>query len=107
MEIPHELFYLSTFFFAAMVVVAFSRAYRERNRVYYVGVGLCLLGAVWSILLVLDQVPLAGLVWLAAIIISIVMLPELTRFQDSRMREWTSRAPCEWGSSFQTHTADG
>lgn len=52
-----------------MVVVAFSRAYREKERGYYVGGVLCLLGAVWSILFVLDQVPLAGLVWVAAMII--------------------------------------
>jgi hypothetical protein len=93
MEIPHELFYLSTFFFAVMVVVAFSRAYREKERGYYVSGILCLLGAVWSILFVLDQVPLAGLVWVAAMIISIVMLPGLDAFLDRRMGEVDIEGP--------------
>ncbi|HUV54477.1 MAG TPA: hypothetical protein VMW03_04670 [Candidatus Krumholzibacteriaceae bacterium] len=100
MEIPRELFYLSAFFFAVMAVVAFFRAYREKERVYYTGGGLCLLGLAWSILFVLDQVPLAGLFWVVAMIVSIVMLPELTAFQDRRMREVDIESPLRVGEFF-------
>jgi len=93
MEIPHGLFYLSAFLFAVMVVVAFFRAYQEREKFHYVVVVLCLLGLVWSILFVLDQVPLAGLFWVVAMIVSIVMLPELTAFHDRRMGEVDIESP--------------
>ena len=93
MEIPHELFYLSTFFFAVMVVVAFSRAYREKERFYYVRVVLCLLGLVWSILFVLDQVALAVLFVVVAMIFSIVMRPEASAFLDRRMGEVDIEGP--------------
>ena len=93
MKIPYELFYLSAFFFAFIAIVAFVRAYRERNRIYYVGGGLCLLGAIWFILLVLDQTLLAGLFLAVAMIISIVILPELTAFQDRQMREVDVEGP--------------
>jgi hypothetical protein len=100
MEIPHGLFYLSAFFFAAMVVVAFYRAYREQKRVYYVGGGVCLLCVVGSILLVLDQVPLAGLFWVVAMIVSVVMLPEASAFQDRLMREVDIESPLRVGDFF-------
>ena len=100
MEIPHGLFYLSAFFFAAMAVVGFFRAYREKERVYYVGVGLCLLGLVWSILFVLNQVPLAGLFWVVAMMVSIAMLPELTAFQDRQLREVDIESPLRVGEFF-------
>ena len=93
MEIPLELFYLSALFFAALVAVSFYRAYREKERVYYVGGGLCLLGLVWSILFALDQVPLAGLFWVVAMIVSVVMWPELVAFQDRQMREVDIESP--------------
>jgi len=35
MEISHELFYLSAILFAVLVVVAFYRAYREKERFGY------------------------------------------------------------------------
>jgi len=100
MEIPHGLFYLSAFFFAAMVVVAFYRAYREKDRFYYVGGGLCLLGVVWSILFVLDQVPLAELFWVVAMIVSVVKWPELVAFQDHQMREVDIESPLRVGEFF-------
>jgi hypothetical protein len=87
MEIPLELFILSAILFAVLVVVAFYRAYREKERFNYIVGGLCLLGLVWSILFVLDQAPLAGLFWVVAMIISVAMLPELVAFQDRQMRE--------------------
>jgi hypothetical protein len=93
MEIPRELFYLTAFLFAAMAVVELFQAYREKERFYYVGGGLCLFGFVWSILFVLDQVLLAGLVWAAAMIVSIVMLPELIAFQGRRMGEVDIEGP--------------
>lgn len=100
MEIPRGLFYLSAFFFAAMAVVGFFRAYREKERVYYVGVVLCLLGLVWSILFVLDQGPLAGLFWVAAMIVSVAMLPEMTAFQDRQLREVDVEGPLRVGEFF-------
>jgi len=93
MKIPYELFYLSAFFFAFIAIVAFVRAYRERNRIYYVGGGLCLLGAIWFILLVLDQGWLEGLFLPVAMIISIVILPELAAFKDRQMREMDVEGP--------------
>ena len=100
MEIPLELFYLSALFFAAMVVIAFFRAYREKDRFYYVGGGLCLLGVVSSILLVLDQVLLAGLFWVVAMIVSVVMRPEAAAFQDRQMRKVDIESPLRVGEFF-------
>lgn len=87
------MFYLSTFFFAVISVVAFVRAHREKDRTFFVSGGLCLLGMVWSILIVLDQALLAGLFWAVAMIISIVMLPKLAAFQDRQMREVDVESP--------------
>lgn len=100
MEIPHELFYFGTFFFAVMAVVAFFRAYREKERFYNIGGVLCLLGLVWSNLFVLDQVPLAGVFWAVAMIVSVVMLPELTAFQDRRMGEVDIESPLRLADFF-------
>ena len=100
MEILHELFYLSALLFAAMAVVTFFRAYREKERFYNIGGILCLFGLVWSILFVFDQVLLAGIFWAAAMIISIVMLPELTAFQDRRMGEVDIESPLRLGEFF-------
>jgi len=100
MEIPYELFYLSAFLFAVLAVVAFFRAYREKEKFYNIGGVLCLFGLVWSIMFVLDQVLLAGIFWAAAMIISIVMLPELTAFQDRRMGEVDIESPLRLGEFF-------
>jgi hypothetical protein len=64
MEIPYGLFYFYTFFFAVMAVITFFRAIREKKRIFYVGGVLYLLGAVWSLLFVLEQVLLGGLFWI-------------------------------------------
>jgi hypothetical protein len=100
MEIPYELFYLSAIFFAVLVVVSFYRAYREKERFNYIVGGLCLLGFVWSIMFVLDQVLLAGVFWLVAMIISVVMLPELVAFQARQMREVDIESPLRVGELF-------
>ena len=100
MEISHELFYLSAILFAVLVVVAFYRAYREKERFNYIVGGLCLLGLVWSILFVLDQAPLAGLFWVVAMIVSVVMLPELVAFQVRQMREVDVESPLRVGELF-------
>ena len=100
MEIPRELFYLTAFLFAAMAVVAFFRAYREKERFYYVRVVLCLLGLVWSILFVLDQVALAILFVVVAMIFSIVMRPEASAFYDRRMGEVDVESPLRVGEFF-------
>ena len=100
MEIPIELFYLSTFLFAALAVHTFYRGYREKEGFhYFVGI-LCLLGLGWSILFVLDQAPLAGAFWLIAMIVSVVMLPELTAFQDRRMGEVDIEGPMRLADFF-------
>jgi len=93
MEIPHELFYLTAFLFAAMAIVAFFRAHREKERFYYVRVVLCLLGLAWSILFVLDRVALATLFVVVAMIFSIVMRPEASAFYDRRMGEVDVESP--------------
>ena len=100
MEIPHELFYLSALLFTVLAVVAFSQAHREKERFYSIGGVLCLLGLVWSIMFVLDQVLLAGIFWAAAMIISIVMLPELKAFQDRRMGEVDIESPLRFWEFF-------
>ena len=100
MEIPIELFYLSTFLFAALAVHTFYRGYREKEGFHhFVGI-LCLLGFAWSILFVLDQAPLAGAFWLVAMIVSVVMLPELTAFQDRRMGEVDIEGPMRLANFF-------
>jgi len=105
MEIPRGLFYLSALFFAAMVVVTFFRAYRERERISYVVVVLCLLGFIWSILFVLGHVPLAGLFWVVAMMVSVFMLPELRELQDRQMREVDVESPLRLGKLFSnTHS---
>ena len=81
------MFYFYTFFFAVMAVITFFRAIREKKRIFYVGGVLYLLGAVWSLLFVLEQVILGGLFWIVSMIISIAMLPELNKFEADRMRE--------------------
>ena len=100
MEIPLELFILSAIFFAVLVVVSFYRAYREKERFGYLVGGLCLLGLVWSILFVLDQAPLAGLFWVVAMIVSVLMWPELVAFQDRQMREVDIESPLRVGELF-------
>jgi FtsH-binding integral membrane protein len=87
MKIPYELFYLSLFLFAALTVNTFYRACRDKERFNYIVGGLCLLGFAWSIMFVLNQVLLAGVFWVVAMIFSVVMLPELEAFQDRRMGE--------------------
>ena len=105
MEIPLGLFYLSALFFAAMVVVTFFRAYRERERISYVVVVLCLLGFIWSILFVLGHVPLAGLFWVVAMMVSVFMRPELRELQDRQMREVDVKSPLRLGKLFSnTHS---
>jgi len=47
-----------------MAVITFFRAIREKKRIFYVGGVLYLLGAVWSLLFVLEQVLLGGLFWI-------------------------------------------
>jgi len=100
MEIPHELFYLSTILFAALSAHAIYRGYREKEGFhYFVGI-LCLLGFGWSILFVLDQVPLAGAFWLVAMLVSVVMLPELTAFQDRQMGDVDVESPMRLADFF-------
>ena len=106
MEIPRELFYLSAIFFAATAVVAFIRARREKERFYYMGGGLSLLYLAWSILFILDQVPLAAILAVAAIIVSVVMLPELNRFHERRMREVDIESPLR-AADFLSNTHSG
>lgn len=105
MEIPIELFYLSTLLFAALAVHTFYRGHREKEGFhYFVGI-LCLLGLGWSILFALDQTQLAGAFWLIAMIVSVVMLPELTAFQDRRMGEVDIEGPMRLADFFSnTHS---
>ena len=100
MEIPRGLFYFYTFFFAVLAVVAFVRAHREKKRIFYVSGGLCLLGSGWSLLFVLDQALLGGLFWVVAMIISIVMLPELNKFEVDQMREVDIAGPLKIADFF-------
>ena len=106
MEIPYGLFYFGTLFFAVMAVIAFFRAHREKKRFYNIGGGLSLFGAVGSILIVLDQVPLAGLFWVVAMMISIAMLPELIKFGSDRMREVDIASPLR-ATDFFSNTYSG
>lgn len=100
MEIPRELFYLTALFFAAMAVVAFFRAYREKERFHYVRAVICLLGLAWSILFIRGQVALATLFVGVTLIFSVVMRPEASAFQDRRMREADIEGPLRVGEFF-------
>ncbi len=106
MEVPHELFILSALLFAASAVIAFIRARREKERFYYTGIGLCLLGLAWSITAILGQVQLTIVFWLLAMIVSIVKLPELKAFQDRRMREVDIESPMR-AADFFSNTYGG
>ncbi len=100
MEIPHELFILSALIFAASAVIAFIRARREKERFYYTGIGICLLGLAWSITAILDQLQLTIVFWLLAMIVSIVNWPELNRFQDRLMKGVDIESPLRAGDFF-------
>ena len=106
MEISHELFILSALIFAASAVIAFFRARREKDRFYYVGGGICLLGLSWSITAILGQVQLTAVFWLLAMIVSIVKWPELKAFQDRRMREVDIESPLR-AADFFSNTYGG
>ena len=106
MEIPHELFILSALLFAATAVIAFIRARREKDKFYYTGIGLSLLGLAWSITAILDQLQLTIVFWLTAMIVSIVKLPELKAFQDRRMREVDIESPLR-AADFFSNTNSG
>jgi len=100
MEIPLELFYLSAILFAVLSAHTFYRGYREKKGFYYfVGI-LCLLVFGSSVMFVLDQVPLAVMFWLVAMIVSVVMLPELAAFQDRQMGEVDIESPMRLGDFF-------
>ena len=100
MEISLELFYLSAILFAVLSAHTFYRGYREKKGFYYfVGI-LCLLVFGSSVMFVLDQVPLAGMFWLVAMIVSVVMLPELAAFQDRQMGEVDIESPMRLGDFF-------
>lgn len=100
MEIPVELFYLSMILFAALSAHTIYRGHREKEGFhYFVGI-LCLLGLGWSVMFILDQVPLAAAFWLVAMIVSVVMLPELTAFQDRRMGEVDIESPMRLAEFF-------
>ena len=106
MDIPTDFFVLSTLFFIGVSIIAAIRANKDRHRVNYVGVGLCLLGAIWSILIVYDQVSFAGFVWVSAMIISVIMLPELAKHQDEKMRTVDVESPLRLVDFF-SNTQDG
>jgi len=106
MEISHELFILSALIFAAAAVIAFIRARREKERFYYTGVGLSLLGLAWSITAILDQIQLTIVFWLLAMIVSIAKWPELKEFQDRRMREVDIESPLR-AADFFSNTYGG
>ena len=106
MEIQPDLFILSALIFAASAVIAFIRARREKERFYYTGIGLCLLGLAWSITAILGQIQLTIVFFLIAMIVSIVKLPELKEFQDRRMREVDIESPLR-AADFFSNTYSG
>ncbi len=106
MEISHELFILSALIFAAAAAIAFIRARREKERFYYTGVGLSLLGLAWSITAILNQIQLTIVFWLIAMIISIAKWPELNRFQDRLMKGVNIKNPLR-AADFFSNTYGG
>jgi len=106
MEIPHELFILSALIFAATAVIAFIRARREKDKFYYTGIGLSLLGLAWSITAILGQIQLTAVFWLLAMIVSIVKWPELNAFQERRMKEVDVESPLR-AADFFSNTNSG
>jgi hypothetical protein len=106
MEIPHELFILSALLFAATTAIAFIRALREKERFYYTGIGISLLGLAWSITAILDQIQLTTVFWLIAMIVSIAKWPELNRFQDRLMLKVDIESPLR-AADFLSNTYSG
>ena len=86
MEIPTNFFILSTVFFALLSIISIYKAVKEKNKIFSIAALLTILGTLWSILFVYDQVSFAAVFWVSAIIISIIYLPELTKHQEQKMR---------------------
>jgi len=97
MEIPVELFYLGALFFGVLAVHVFHRALREKERFHYIVGVLCLLALAGSLMLALNQVTYGGIFWLIAMILSVVMFPELQAYQDRRMGEVDVESPMRLG----------
>ena len=85
MEIPTGFFILSTIFFALLSIFSLYKAFNEKIKIFAIGALLPIFGSIWSILFVYDQVSLAAVFWVSAMIISIIYLPELTKHQEQTM----------------------
>lgn len=92
MEIPTDFFILSTIFFALLSIYAIYKAIKDKIKIFAIGALLTILGTIWSILFVYEQVSLAAVFWTSAMIISIINLPELTKHQEQKMVQANPRS---------------
>ncbi len=93
MEIPRELFILSTIMFTGLSIDLARKAIREKTTILYTTLLLTVLGSVWSILAVFDQIEYAAVAWVSAMIISILMMPELSKHVDQQIMEINIGSP--------------
>jgi hypothetical protein len=105
MEIPTNFFILSTVFFALLSLFAIYKAVKEKIKIFAISALLTILGTLWSILFVYDQVSLAAVFWASAMIISIIYLPNLSSYQDEKMRLVNARGSIRL-SDFFSNTND-
>jgi hypothetical protein len=85
MGIPRELFILSAIMFTVLSVDMARKAMKEKSKLQYITLLLVVLGSVWSILAAFNQIGFAAIAWVAAMIISIINLPELGTHIDQQL----------------------
>jgi len=86
--------------FTALTIVTAYRALRERTKILYTTLLLTTLGSVWSILAVFNLIEFAAVAWIAAMIISVVMFPELSKEIDQKLLELDINSQLRLGEFF-------
>ena len=102
MEIPKELFILSTIMFTALTIDLARKAIREKTTILYTTLLLTILGSIWSILAVFDQIEYAAVAWVSAMILSVIMMPELNKHLDQQMMAIDIESPIRLREFFTT-----
>jgi hypothetical protein len=93
MEIPRELFIFSTIMFTVITIDLTRKAIREKTTILYTTLILTVLGSIWSILFVFDNIEYAAVAWISAMFISIFMMPELSKYVDNQIMEIDIESP--------------
>ena len=100
MEIPRTLFILSTIMFTVLSIDLARKAIHEKTTILYTTLVLTLLGSIWSVLAVFDQIVYAAVTWVSAMIISVFMMPELSKHVDNQLNEIDITGPLRFREFF-------